>query len=153
MRIKCLAHGHYFHFDDRGFFLPSFFYSWWNPACAFLLTKWLSTWRRLWIEKKMQSKTAGIERDFVKYTRIAPNVGPCSCEFLNWRHPNTILNILYRYWPRRSWNITFRWTAKSYIFPRGYIFPKRAALRENIYNYLGTTDLWYFIRPGQYLLY
>ena len=40
--------------------------------------------------------------------------------------------ILYRYWPRRSWNITFRWTAKSYIFPRGYIFPKRAALRENI---------------------
>ena len=41
-------------------------------------------------------------------------------------------DILYRYWPRRSWNITFRWTAKSYIFPRGYIFPKRAALRENI---------------------
>ena len=40
--------------------------------------------------------------------------------------------LLYRYWPRRSWNIMFRWTAKSYIFPRGYIFPKRASLRENI---------------------
>ena len=44
-----------------------------------------------------------------------------------------ILNYtLFRYWPGRSWNITFRWTAKNYIFPRRYIFPKRAALRENI---------------------
>ena len=40
--------------------------------------------------------------------------------------------LLYRYWPRRSWNITFRWCQEIYIFPRGYIFPKRAALRENI---------------------
>ena len=43
--------------------------------------------------------------------------------------------ILYRYWPRQSWNITFRWTAKRVIFSQGVIhciFPKRAALRENI---------------------
>ena len=24
---------------------------------------------------------------------------------------------------------------------------------EGKYNYLGTTDTWYFIRPGRYLLY
>ena len=36
------------------------------------------------------------------------------------------LQTLYRYWPGRSRNIMFRWTAKSYIFP------KCTALRENI---------------------
>ena len=32
--------------------------------------------------------------------------------------------ILFRYWLGRSWNIMFRWTAKSYIFPWDYIFPE-----------------------------
>ena len=41
--------------------------------------------------------------------------------------------ILYRYWPGRSWNITFRWTAKRVIFFQGIVFsPKCAALRENL---------------------
>ena len=43
-------------------------------------------------------------------------------------HTEYIIQIL----TGRTWNITFRWTAKSYIFPRDYIFPKCAALRENI---------------------
>ena len=34
---------------------------------------------------------------------------------------------------------------ESYIFPKGFV------PRENIT--LGTTDTWYFIRPGRYLLY
>ena len=46
---------------------------------------------------------------------------------------------------------------ESYIFPRGYIFPKRTAAEENIITRenitIGTTDTWFFIRPGQYLLY
>ena len=61
-------------------------------------------------------------------------------------------SVLYRYWPGRSWNITFRWTAKRVIFS-----PKCAALRENIVQRenitLGTTGTWYFICPGRYLLY
>ena len=36
------------------------------------------------------------------------------------------LLILYRYWPRRSWNITFRWTAKRVIFSQGVIFSRSA---------------------------
>ena len=35
---------------------------------------------------------------------------------------------------------------ESYIFPREYC-------PEGKYKYLGTTDMWYFIRPGRYLLY
>ena len=51
--------------------------------------------------------------------------------------------LLYRYWPWRSWNITFRWTAKRVIFSRsaqhwGKYCP------EGKYNYLGTTDTWIF---------
>ena len=30
----------------------------------------------------------------------------------------------YRYWPGRSWNITFRWTAKRVIFFQGIIFSR-----------------------------
>ena len=40
--------------------------------------------------------------------------------------------ILYRYWPGRSWNITFRWTAKKVIFSQGIIFSRSAHIRENI---------------------
>ena len=66
--------------------------------------------------------------------------------------------VLYRYWPWRSWNITFRWTAKKVIFSQGIIFSRSAQhwgkyCPEGKYNYLGTTDTWYFIRPGRYLLY
>ena len=65
--------------------------------------------------------------------------------------------ILYRYWPGRSWNITFWWTAKRVIFSQGIIFSQSAQhwgkyCPEGKYNYLGTTDTWYFIRPGRYLL-
>ena len=39
-----------------------------------------------------------------------------------------------------------------------YIFPEVRSAEgkynhKGKYNYLGTTDTWYFIRPGQYLLY
>ena len=39
--------------------------------------------------------------------------------------------LLYRYWPGWSWNITVD-CQESYIFPRDYIFPKCAALRDII---------------------
>ena len=39
--------------------------------------------------------------------------------------------ILNKYWPGRSWNISFWWTAKRVIFFQE-IFPKCAAMRENI---------------------
>ena len=34
--------------------------------------------------------------------------------------------LLYRYWLWRSWNITFRWTAKRVIFYQGIIFSRSA---------------------------
>ena len=42
--------------------------------------------------------------------------------------------------------------------PRELYFPEARSAEgkynhEEKYNYLGTTDTWYFIRPGQYLLY
>ena len=40
--------------------------------------------------------------------------------------------------------------------PRELYFPKGTEGKcnhEGKYNYLGTTHKWYFIRPGQYLLY
>ena len=40
----------------------------------------------------------------------------------------------------------------SYIFPKGLYFSEMHST-EGKYNYLGTTDTWYFIRPGRYLLY
>ena len=50
---------------------------------------------------------------------------------------------------------------ESYIFPikdPGLYFPEVCSTEgkycpEGKYNYLGTTDTWYFIRPGRYLLY
>ena len=69
----------------------------------------------------------------------------CSKKLLKMKHSNnkkltpstyavhTKCGILYRYWPGRSWNITFRWIAKRVIFSQGIIFSRRcAALRENI---------------------
>ena len=43
-------------------------------------------------------------------------------------------------------------------FPKGLYFPRVHSTKgkycpEGKYNYLGTTDTWYFIRPGRYLLY
>ena len=64
-----------------------------------------------------------------------------------------------RYWPRRSWNITFRRTAKRVIFSQGIIFSREVRSTEGKYcpegkyNSLGTTGTWYFICPGRYLLY
>ena len=40
---------------------------------------------------------------------------------------------------------------ESYIFQG--IITEGKYCPEGKYNYLGTTDTWYFIRPGQYLLY
>ena len=42
-------------------------------------------------------------------------------------------------------------------FPKGLYFPEVRSTEgkycpEGKYNYLGTTDTWYFIRPGRYLL-
>ena len=47
---------------------------------------------------------------------------------------------------------------ESYIFPKGLYFPEARSAEgkynhKGKYNYLGTTDTWYFIRRGQYLLY
>ena len=51
---------------------------------------------------------------------------------------------------------------RELYFPKGLYFPEvRSEVRstegkycpEGKYNYLGTTDTGYFIRPGRYLLY
>ena len=44
---------------------------------------------------------------------------------------------------------------ESYIFPRAYEVDSTEGkyCPEGKYKYLGTTDTWYFIRPGRYLLY
>ena len=47
---------------------------------------------------------------------------------------------------------------RELYFPKGLYFPEVRSTEGNIvprgkYNYLGTTDTWYFIRPGRYLLY
>ena len=60
--------------------------------------------------------------------------------------------------PKKTRNSRFRWTAKRVIFSQGIIFSRSAQhwgkyCPEGKYNSLGTTDTWYFIRPGRYLLY
>ena len=47
---------------------------------------------------------------------------------------------------------------RELYFPRDYIShppppPPEVHSTEGKYNYLGTTDTWYFIRPGRHLLY
>ena len=46
---------------------------------------------------------------------------------------------------------------RELYFPKGLYFPEVRSTEgkycpEGKYNYLGTTDTWYFIRPGRYLL-
>ena len=40
---------------------------------------------------------------------------------------------------------------RELYFPKGLYFPEVRST-EGKYNYLGTTDTWYFICPGRYLL-
>ena len=44
---------------------------------------------------------------------------------------------------------------ESYVFPRDYKVRSTEGkyCPEGKCNYIGTTDTWYFIRPGRYLLY
>ena len=47
---------------------------------------------------------------------------------------------------------------RELYFPKGLYFPEVCSTEgkycpEVKYNYLGTTDTWYFIRPSRYLLY
>ena len=47
---------------------------------------------------------------------------------------------------------------RELYFPKGLYFPKVRSTEgkycpEGKYNTLGTTDTWYIIRPGRYLLY
>ena len=46
---------------------------------------------------------------------------------------------------------------RELYFSKGLYFPEVRSTEgeycpEGNYNYLGTTDTWYFIRPGRYLL-
>ena len=45
----------------------------------------------------------------------------CKCANCIFCRIKRVSVILYRYWPERSWNITFRWTAKRVIFSQGII--------------------------------
>ena len=47
---------------------------------------------------------------------------------------------------------------RELYFPKGLYFPEVRSTEGKYcpagkYNYLGTTDMWYFNRPGRYLLY
>ena len=41
-----------------------------------------------------------------------------------WINLNNAFGLLHRYWPRWSWNITFRWTAKRVIFSQEKILSR-----------------------------